>query len=163
MKLTAGKKYMFRTHGVVAFVAFEVTPIGGSDVEVAVFQAANGGMRLSIPIARLDDAVRRVISKPAAKTLLGSLAQAAADGSEILDQRLKDFEGTINDGKLEEVAKSFGSLWHRRTKHDLSNGELKAFERMKDVLAIEIGAAFGVSPSDAVQLILEAMPSRITA
>lgn len=147
-KLAVGGYIVYGSHGVCKVKKFDTKTIGGKDKDYAIVETLHGGMIILVPIDDADKlGARHIATADEARECLDFVMERKPRfDSATWNRRYRDYMERLKTGALQEVARVFCDLMHRKQSTDLSFGERKMLDVSKELLAAELALALNKTP-----------------
>ena len=143
MSFRVGDKAVYPAHGVGEVEGIEKREILGYKQEVYVLRILDNGMRIMIPIDKVDSVgLRGVISRKTVKDVYKVLREKGVSvKSQTWNRRYREYMEKIKTGSIFDIAEVLRDLYLLKFDKDLSFGERKMLDTARNLLIKEISIA----------------------
>ena len=149
-----GTKVVYPTHGVGLVEAIEKKEVSGGRQSFYILRILGSGMTIMVPTKNaLRVGLREVIEPSEIPKVMAILKQNDLKISPNWNRRFKDNLERIKTGSLYEVALVLRRLLLLQRGRNLSFGEKRMLETVRNLMVTEIAHAIGVSPDEARAMI----------
>lgn len=141
-----GDRAVYPAHGVGEVMGIESREILGSKQEVYVLKILDNGMKIMIPIDKVDSVgLREVIPKNKVKDVYKVLKEKGVSvKSQTWNRRYREYMEKIKTGSIFDIAEVLRDLYLLKFDKDLSFGERKMLDTARNLLIKEISIAKNV-------------------
>lgn len=139
----AGDKIVYPAHGVGEITEVRVKRIGTEDHRFYEINILESGMRIMVPTGQADTVgLRKVIDKVTIQKIYTILGQRNVKvDTQTWNRRYREYTQKIKTGSVYEMAEVLRDLTVLGKGKDLSFGEKKMFDTVRDLLVSEIAIA----------------------
>src|SRR5574341_2196056 len=149
-----GDKVVYPTHGVGKVESIEEQEVSGLRQSFYVLKILGNGMRVMVPTQNADRVgLRGIIAKQDVPKVMAILKKNDVEICPNWNRRFKDNLERIKTGSLYEVATVLRKLVLLQKERNLSFGEKKMLENVRQLLVSEISHAAGMDEGDARALV----------
>jgi len=141
-----GDRAVYPAHGVGEVLGIEKREILGSKQDVYVLKILDNGMKIMIPIDKVDSVgLREVIPKNKVKDVYKVLKEKGVSvKSQTWNRRYREYMEKIKTGSIFDIAEVLRDLYLLKFDKDLSFGERKMLDTARNLLIKEISIAKNV-------------------
>ncbi|MGH7360168.1 MAG: CarD family transcriptional regulator [Candidatus Methylomirabilales bacterium] len=150
-----GKKVVYPTHGVARVEAIEEKVVSGEQRQAFyILRILGNGMRVMVPTQKAQQVrLREVIRRTEVPKVMAILRRNDLDICPNWNRRYKDNQERIKSGSLYEVALVLRKLVLLQKDRNLSFGEKKMLETVRQLLVSEISHAAGIDEGEAGRMV----------
>src|SRR5574341_2196034 len=149
-----GDKVVYPTHGVGRVESIEEREVSGLRQSFYALKILGNGMRVMVPTQNADRVgLRGIIAKQDVPKVMAILKKNDVEICSNWNRRFKDNLERIKTGSLYEVATVLRKLVLLQKERNLSFGEKKMLENVRQLLVSEISHAAGMDEGDARALV----------
>ncbi|MGH7407521.1 MAG: CarD family transcriptional regulator [Candidatus Methylomirabilales bacterium] len=150
-----GKKVVYPTHGVARVEAIEEKAVSGEQRQAFyILRILGNGMRVMVPTQKAQQVrLREVIRRTEVPKVMAILRRNDLDICPNWNRRYKDNQERIKSGSLYEVALVLRKLVLLQKDRNLSFGEKKMLETVRQLLVSEISHAAGIDEGEAGRMV----------
>ena len=150
-----GKKVVYPTHGVARVEAIEEKVVSGEQRQAFyILRILGNGMRVMVPTQNADRVgLRGIIAKQDVPKVMAILKKNDVEICPNWNRRFKDNLERIKTGSLFEVALVLRKLVLLQKDRNLSFGEKKMLETVRQLLVSEISHAAGIDEGEAGRMV----------
>jgi CarD family transcriptional regulator len=152
---SVGKKVVYPTHGVARVEAIEEKVVSGEQRQAFyILRILGNGMRVMVPTQKAQQVrLREVIRRTEVPKVMAILRRNDLDICPNWNRRYKDNQERIKSGSLYEVALVLRKLVLLQKDRNLSFGEKKMLETVRQLLVSEISHAAGIDEGEAGRMV----------
>ncbi len=138
-----GDKAVYPAHGVGEVLSIEKREIMGQKKDVYVLRILDNGMRIMIPVDKVDSVgLREVIPRSKVKDVYKVLkGKEVKVKSQTWNRRYREYMEKIKTGSIFDIAEVLRDLYLLKFDKDLSFGERKMLDTARTLLIKEISVA----------------------
>jgi CarD family transcriptional regulator len=145
-----GQKVVYPTHGVGRIEAIEQKEVSGSLQSYYILRILGNDMTIMVPTGNAERVgLRRLIGPKEVRKVMEILRKKDVEICPNWNRRFKDNLERIKTGSLYEVATVLRKLVLLQKERNLSFGEKKMLETVRQLLVSEISHAAGIEEGDA--------------
>ncbi len=150
-----GKKVVYPTHGVARVEAIEEKVVSGEQRQAFyVLRILGNGMTVMVPTQKAQQVrLREVIRRAEVPKVMAILRRNDLEICPNWNRRYKDNQERIRSGSLYEVALVLRKLVLLQKDRNLSFGEKKMLETVRQLLVSEISHAAGIDEGEAGRMV----------
>lgn len=149
-----GEKVVYPTHGVGLIEAIEEKEVSGSRQAFYILRILGNGMTVMVPTVNAKRVgLREVIRRTEVPKVMEVLRRRDLEICPNWNRRFKDNLERIKTGSLYEVALVLRKLVVLQKERNLSFGEKKMLENVRQLLVSEISHAAGMDEGDARSMV----------
>ena len=154
MGFKVGQKVVYPTHGVGRIEAIEQKEISGNFQSFYILRILGTDMTIMVPTGNAERVgLRHLIGAKEVPKVMEILRKKNLEISPNWNRRFKDNLERIKTGSLYEVATVLRKLVLLQRERNLSFGEKKMLENVRQLLVSEISHAVGIEEGDARSLV----------
>jgi CarD family transcriptional regulator len=152
-------KVVYPHHGAATIIKKERREFDGSKRDFFVLEVAVDQLILRVPVEKaVDLGVRPVISKTAARRVLGTFKEEPQEAGANWSRWYKLLTEKINSGDIYQVAEVVRDLTFAQQKKGISPALKRMLSKARLILASELRFALNLSEEDAVKRLDRALP-----
>ena len=150
-----GEKVVYPTHGVARVEAIAEKVVSGEQRQAFyILRILGNGMRVMVPTQKAQQVrLREVIRRTEVPKVMAILRRNDLDICPNWNRRYKDNQERIKSGSLYEVALVLRKLVLLQKDRNLSFGEKKMLETVRQLLVSEISHAAGIDEGEAGRMV----------
>ena len=149
-----GQKFVYPTHGVGRIEAIEQKAVSGNLQSFYILRILGTDMTIMVPTGNAERVgLRHLIGAKEVPKVMEILRKKDVEISPNWNRRFKDNLERIKTGSLYEVATVLRKLVLLQRERNLSFGEKKMLENVRQLLVSEISHAVGIEEGDARTLV----------
>ncbi|MBI4537019.1 MAG: CarD family transcriptional regulator [candidate division NC10 bacterium] len=149
-----GQKVVYPTHGVGRIEAIEQKQVSGNLQAFYILRILGTDMTIMVPTGNAERVgLRQIIGAKEVPKVMEILRKKNVEISPNWNRRFKDNMERIKTGSLYEVATVLRKLVLLQRERNLSFGEKKMLENVRQLLVSEISHAVGIEEGDARSLV----------
>lgn len=149
-----GQKVVYPTHGVGRIEAIEQKEVSGNLQSYYILRILGTDMTIMVPTGNAERVgLRHLIGAKEVPKVMEILRKKDVEISQNWNRRFKDNLERIKTGSLYEVATVLRKLVLLQRERNLSFGEKKMLENVRQLLVCEISHAVGIEEGDARSLV----------
>jgi len=152
---SVGKQVVYPTHGVARVEAIAEKVVSGEQRQAFyILRILGNGMRVMVPTQKAQQVrLREVIRRTEVPKVMAILRRNDLDICPNWNRRYKDNQERIKSGSLYEVALVLRKLVLLQKDRNLSFGEKKMLETVRQLLVSEISHAAGIDEGEAGRMV----------
>jgi CarD family transcriptional regulator len=162
VNLKCGAKVVYPAHGIGVVEKVEKIKANGGQMAFYTIRLDESNMTIQVPdrsVSRIG--IRAVIGKKEVTKLMRTLKKPHGRQDSILNwhKRQKSYLERIKSGSVFELAEILAELNYIMTKKELSFGEQRMYENVRELLVLELAEAKGIERKKADLLLEKAFAS----
>lgn len=151
---SVGQKVVYPTHGVGRIEAIEQKEVSGSRQSFYILRILGNDMTIMVPTGNAERVgLRQLIGPKEVRKVMEILRKKDVEICPNWNRRFKDNLERIKTGSLYEVATVLRKLVLLQKERNLSFGEKKMLETVRQLLVSEISHAVGIDEGDARSMV----------